>query len=330
MSNTTDKPTRISALNRLVQSGLIEENKEKHRESFKKETNEAKDQSANTRVDNSEILNREDQSTSGIESYIDTTKIRAWPYADRPETEIKDIEELAEDIKENGQSSPILLRELKKPEGQISYEYIFGCRRLAACRFLNQTVYAIVKSYEELPDNKAFAIMHGENEYRKSISSWAKYLSFKKIMDQGVYKSQRELSRSIGKNESYIKDVFTFDRIPNQLRTAIGPMTNVSIKTAKEIVSLAKQSDDLLALESLAEQIRDGITPSSLRRKVLNRVSNKPSKKTVAGQEGDLFSVTELSDGFKVSFKPSAANKITIDKFANLVLKELESQNESN
>ena len=91
MSNTTDKPTRISALNRLVQSGLIEENKEKHRESFKKETNEAKDQSANTRVDNSEILNREDQSTSGIESYIDTTKIRAWPYADRPETEIKDI-----------------------------------------------------------------------------------------------------------------------------------------------------------------------------------------------------------------------------------------------
>lgn len=237
------------------------------------------------------------QSDSSEQVYaLDPKTIRPWQHADRPTTEVTEIEELAEDIKHNGQSTPILVRRLAHEEGTYQYEYIFGCRRLAACQLLDTTIKAIIKDQHELSDAQAFSWMFGENEQRKNISTWARSLSFEKVLKNGVYKSKRELSLAIGKSESYIKKITVYSKIPSAITEAIGNMQNVSINTAEEIVSLAKEKHNIDKLIKQAEQIREGISAKSLRQKLRPKTRRNTTTK-YSGHHGDYFSITHSDDG---------------------------------
>lgn len=269
-------------------------------------------------------LNGQDDEPSIVSLSPET--IRPWHLADRPENEIAGIEELADDIKHNGQSSPILVRTLLQPEGQIEYEYIFGCRRLTACQLLQIPVKCMVMSNQSLSDSHAFALMFGENEQRENISSWARSVSFQNVLNSGIYSSKRELSLAIGRNESYIKNLTIYSKIPIEIINAIGPMTNVSINTAQLIESLARVPANINKIVSMGEKIRDGISPKSLRDKINGRVSRSTSQR-YSGKKGATLFFTKSEDG-NVSIKFSAQDKKPkdFDRLAELLLSYLEDE----
>ncbi len=243
---------------------------------------------------------------------IDPHTIRPWQFADRPESELEHIDELADDIKHNGQSTPILVRSLDAPDGQIQYEYIFGCRRIEACRKIGVKVKATVSTEQDLPDAKAFAWMFSENEQRQGISSWARCVSFQHILSSGIYRSKRELSISIGKHEDYIREITIYSRIPEDLTKAIGHLSKVSIGTAKEIVSLAKDERNNSVLLALADLIRDGISPSALRKRVLQqRGKQTNSVSNFSTKNGESISIAHLTDGFKIKLSHSLIEKLS-------------------
>lgn len=231
-------------------------------------------------IDNSgskEAVISNTQNTRHVEE-LPTKQIRAWMYADRPENELYNLQNLAEDIKENGQSSPILVRRLASPTDGYKYEFIFGCRRLNACRLLNFPVKALVFDYKELSDQKAFALMFGENENRHSISSWARGISFNKVLTSGLYRSKRELSLAIGKNADYIQQLTAYANIPVELVEAIGSMEKISINTANELIRLAKNPKTLSALIDNAEKLRLGISPKKLTELIQRNTKNLQPK----------------------------------------------------
>ncbi|MCF8359997.1 MAG: ParB/RepB/Spo0J family partition protein [Prolixibacteraceae bacterium] len=112
----------------------------------------------------------------------------------------KELENLKRSISETGLISPVIVR--AKNEG---YEVIDGHRRVEAYRQLGRkTIECIVKEYN---DREAQAMSVAANLQREDLSNIEKALAFKKVLEQGIFKDKRELSKAIGKDETYVGDL---------------------------------------------------------------------------------------------------------------------------
>ena len=96
-----------------------------------------------------------------------------WDYADRQDFEMGNIEELAEDIKKNGQIQPIIVR-----EKGYKYEVIAGQRRLRACKMLNTSVQAVIRNID---DTDALFVQRSEN-LKQNISPYSRARCYGKIL----------------------------------------------------------------------------------------------------------------------------------------------------
>ena len=195
---------------------------------------------------------------------IHWSHIRPWKLADRPENEFGNMDEFVQDVKLNGQHTPIIVRPIAGT--RTEFEFLVGNRRWNACKDLDIDVLCLVRA---LNDEQAFAIMHSENDDRESISPWAKGISFASAIDKGAFKSTRALAAKLGKGHSYVNDLLIYSRIPDELSKAIGPMTKVSQNTAKVICQLSKaDKGNLPVLKELASKIANGLARTSLLKEV--------------------------------------------------------------
>ena len=118
-----------------------------------------------------------------------------------PEEEEQAIAELSESIQQNGLMQPIVVR-LNK-EGK--YELIDGHRRVIAYRRLGiGQIKAIVKNYND-KEAQAFSIIG--NLQRKNLIAIEQAVAYEKILQSGLFSNKRELSKAIGKDETYIGDL---------------------------------------------------------------------------------------------------------------------------
>ncbi len=103
--------------------------------------------------------------------------------ADRLGDNEDDFKRLKDAIRENGQSSPILVRPHPKESGR--YMIVFGHRRARAARELGIPVLAVVKQLEDI----GHVIAQGqENAARSNLSFIEKSLLAKRLLDMGQEK----------------------------------------------------------------------------------------------------------------------------------------------
>lgn len=114
----------------------------------------------------------------------------------------QDIDELAESIDKNGLMQPIIVRPV---EG--GYELIDGHRRVQAMRKLGRgQILAIIR---DVSDREA-QIMHViSNLQRKNLKPVELALTYQKMLDSRIFKDKRELSKAIGKDETYVGDLLS-------------------------------------------------------------------------------------------------------------------------
>ena len=91
---------------------------------------------------------------------VDPRVCKRWQYADRNSFEFGDTNILAEDIKRNGQITPVFVRTLKD-NGKFKYEVIAGSRRLQACLAADLPLKAILTN---VTDAEAATVQIKENE----------------------------------------------------------------------------------------------------------------------------------------------------------------------
>jgi ParB family transcriptional regulator, chromosome partitioning protein len=118
-----------------------------------------------------------------------------------PAEDEKRIAELTRSIELNGLMQPIVVR--KKTDN--TYELIDGHRRIMAYKRLSITeIKAIVKNYND-KEAQLFSIIG--NLQRKNLSPIETAFAFRKVLNQGAFYDQRDLSQSLGKDETYVSDV---------------------------------------------------------------------------------------------------------------------------
>jgi ParB/RepB/Spo0J family partition protein len=124
--------------------------------------------------------------------------------------EQKDLDELARSIQQTGLIQPITIRAIEN-----GYEIIDGHRRVKAMQKLGRgQVMAIVK---DVSDRDAQVMHVIGNLQRKNLKPIEQALTYQKMLDTGIFKDKRELSRAIAKDETFIGDLISMLQLDSRI-----------------------------------------------------------------------------------------------------------------
>lgn len=231
---------------------------------------------------------------------IDPNKCRNWKYSDRNNFELGDLDDLAEDIKINGQLQPIIVRKIH--ELDFDYEVICGERRWRACSMAGISLIAMVTNKNDL---ECISIQTSENK-KKKLSPYSLAIVYEKIMkEQNI--GQNELAKTLVMPRSSFADLMSFNRVPKEVWNAVEDMTNVKAGTSAYLAAVcANGAEYLNAVISLAEKIREGMGIDNLKKSIDKIISNSKTARNIT-------KVYENDNG-ELLFRVTGAGRITIPK----------------
>lgn len=147
---------------------------------------------------------------------IPVSQISANPDQPRKTFNEKELGELADSIREKGVLNPIILRTVK--DRPYLYEIVAGERRFRATQMAGLTeIPAIVKT---LDDKSAMEIALIENVQRENLNPIEEAEGYENLMQKCQY-SLADISKLIGKSESYIRNLMRINNLPNSVKELI-------------------------------------------------------------------------------------------------------------
>ena len=172
---------------------------------------------------------------------IPLVQIGANPDQPRKTFSDAELQELAASIKEKGVLQPILLRAVTgRP---YMYEIVAGERRFRASKIagLNE-IPALVK---KITDENAMEIALIENVQRENLNPIEEAAAYKNLMDKCEY-AMSDVSRLIGKSESYIKNTIRLLSLPTAVtdmveQGSLSPSHARALAVAENPVQLANE-----------------------------------------------------------------------------------------
>lgn len=220
---------------------------------------------------------------------IDIEKIQENPHQPRLEINSSELEELANSIKENGLIQPISVNKIAND----NYEVVAGHRRLAACKLLKyKTIKAIVLS--EMTKNdfgydlKMASLALVENLQRKDLNVIETAISISNLLNLGIYKSQVDLAKSIGKQRIYVTKCLSILKLHSTIVSDLSQ--NKSIKDLDALYFLQKISNPELQVEKYFDLVNKRITRNDLI--LMTKVSKESKSKkmfTINNKKGRLL-----------------------------------------
>ena len=238
----------------------------------------AEDEHSSTKKDHKKKSASHFQTSSGISFteneliYIDPKECEPWKYANRRGKELGKMDELIESIRTSQQLQPALIRSNKNPSNQKKFEIIFGRRRHIASLTLKIPFLVIYK--HNLSDKEAILLQDAENKIREGVGYYSDAILYKTILNDGIYKSERELAKELRISRGSLYDLLSLTKIPEDIIDAMENPNTLSKNMALQIIKTLSDNDSttLEILKSLAPKIGKTITSPS---KLLHAIEDK-------------------------------------------------------
>ncbi len=197
---------------------------------------------------------------------IPLAQIGANPDQPRKTFDTAELEDLAASIRAQGVLQPILLRAVTGRDH--AYEIVAGERRFRATKLAGLAeIPALVKTLT--PEN-AMEIALIENVQRENLNPIEEAAAYKNLMDTCGYELG-DVSRLIGKSESYIRNMMRLDSLPQSVKdmVAAGALSASHART----IAVAENPDELahaivdekLSVADVARRVKDGARSKSSR-----------------------------------------------------------------
>lgn len=147
---------------------------------------------------------------------VPISQIGANPDQPRKTFNAVELEDLAASIREKGVLQPILLRAVAGQSHQ--YEIVAGERRFRASKIAGLSeIPALVKT---ISDENAMEIALIENVQRENLNPIEESAAYKNLMEKCGYELA-DVSRLIGKSESYIRNIMRLDTLPAAVKSMV-------------------------------------------------------------------------------------------------------------
>ena len=177
---------------------------------------------------------------------VPVEKTRMWKYHDREYQSLneKSCADLIASFKISGQEIPALARRVEDPQApEIEFELIYGARRRWTAEFLGLPLSIYV---EDIDDAEAFRRQDHENRDRKDVTPYERAMSYKRVLDEGLFKDQNQLANYLGVSKGTLSKLLSLARVPDQLAEAFGGrqyMTPFAVTRISTLYSFAKNGE---------------------------------------------------------------------------------------
>lgn len=152
----------------------------------------------------------------GEQRMVPIDRVNPSPFNPRKTFDSKELDELAESIREKGLVQPIVVRPLGP--GGNHYEIVAGERRWrAAQRASIHLVPVIVRS---LTDQEALELAIIENVQRTDLNVIEEAGGYKELIERFSY-TQEELGQIIGKSRSHLANTLRLLKLPDSVQTMV-------------------------------------------------------------------------------------------------------------
>ncbi len=211
---------------------------------------------------------------------IPIVQIGANPDQPRKTFSDDELADLAASIKEKGVLQPILLRAVSgRP---YLYEIVAGERRYRASKMAGLAeIPALVKT---LNDENAMEIALIENVQRENLNPIEEGAAYKNLMEKCGYELA-DVSRLIGKSESYIKNIMRLDTLPADVKAMV-----------EEGALSASHARTISVAENPAEIAREIVTEKLSVSETQRRVKNGARSGTCRASTNNGMSADEIRD----------------------------------
>jgi ParB family chromosome partitioning protein len=218
---------------------------------------------------------------------------------------MRNLEELAESIKNFGLLQPIVVRS----NSSDNFEIVAGNRRYNACKKLGRRKIAC--HVVELDDKTAYEVSIIENIQRHTINPIEEGLAFRKYVNEFGWGGISELAQKLSKSNSYICKRIKLAELPRNVRELISK-SEINVSIGEELIPIADKHTQL----KLTELIQEKNLSSRTVRKIVKGVANKKIDKDV------FYQVASRSDNeiiHKSFDKAIIALRISIKKLATII-----------
>ncbi len=242
---------------------------------------------------------------------VPLTLIDTNPQQPRKIFKEKDLEELANSIRENGLIQPIVISEKEKGR----FELISGERRFRASKLAGLEQVPVVLKRVTTRDKLVLAII--ENVQRSDLNCVEEALAYYQLMDEFKL-TQEEVAKKIGKERSTIANFLRILRLPRAVIEML-QKEELSFGHAK-VLAAVKESE--LAKRLALQAVEKGLSVRAL--ETLIKSEQKPksaddkSEKFVDDSYQQIKDTLEQKTGyhFKINSKKNGSGQIVI-KFNN-------------
>lgn len=184
--------------------------------------------------------------TGGSILLVPTDEIIPNPNQPRKVFNQNELDALADSIRNNGIIQPLVVRKNNNDE----YELISGERRLrAAVKVGLETVPCVLMSVSD-NDSALFAII--ENIQRDNLNYFEEAESISRLVND-YSMTQEEISKKLGKSQSYLSNKLRLLRLSDELRSVILE-NSLSERHARALLRLDSDIDRLKALLEIIEK----------------------------------------------------------------------------
>ncbi len=251
---------------------------------------------------------------------LDIDSIESPQYHDRKFIDKSTIVELADSIKSEGLTYPIIVRE--KENGR--YERIVGFRRLEAFKILGKTkIPSII--LKDVSDSQAILMMITENIQRENVSIYDETLALIDYISVGLGASQDEVLKKLRRFKNYnahnIKDLNSDElREYNEISALLEKTGKISVNTLVDRLAMLNLNK-LLIKELSSGRI------SYTNAKILNKIKDEDVlKKAIDKVLSEGYSKRETVQYVKSLMPKSESENDSIKKLSKINLSKLSNE----
>ena len=207
----------------------------------------------------------------------------------------KNINELADSIKEHGVIQPIVVRKISD-----KYEIIAGERRYKASILAGKTTIPAIVT--DLDDKNSAEIALIENVQRQDLTPIEEAVSYKKILDMG-YITQTELAEKLGKTQSTIANKLRLLNLDDEVQEALLD-GKISERHARSLLRLNNKDQVNMLSRIINERLTVRKTDEEVEKMLNNESSDSNNQKTINDESVEIKMNDEIKNEFNIPNNP--------------------------
>lgn len=208
------------------------------------------------------------------------------PNPNQPRRMMRDIEELAESIREKGILEPILVR----PHGDGTYQIIAGERRYRAACHVGLSLVPCIEV--DVDDRGCLEISLIENLQRRDLTHFEEAEAIARLVEDFEY-THEQVARKLGRSRTSITELLSLNRMPQRVKEAC---LRADISTKTTLMEIVRQGSEG-EMMALVDKVASGqLTRDEVRE--LKRPGGPP-----AGPRPYVFRYRPENRGFSMSLK---------------------------